>query len=89
MVTLGQLVDDYFRKLTLSGRSERTIAHYRDYIENFGAFAAEHGVKSTTPATRLDRELLQRYQVHLAERPSARASPLRRATCLRSPCVAS
>ena len=71
-MTLGQLVDDYFRKLTLSGHSERTIAHYRDYINSFRAFAAEHGVGADTRATKIDRELLQRYQVHLAERPSAR-----------------
>jgi len=72
VVTLGQLIDDFFRKLTLSGRSDRTIAHYRDYIGEFLEFAAEHGVTKDTRATRLDRDLLQRYQVHLAERPSAR-----------------
>jgi site-specific recombinase XerD len=72
VVTLGQLSDDYFRKLTLSGRSDRTIAHYRDYIENFMKFAAEHGVSATTRASKIDRDLLQGYQVHLAERPSAR-----------------
>lgn len=72
VVTLGQLVDDYFRKLTLSGRSDRTIAHYRDYITNFLEFAAAHGVPTTARASKIDRDLLQRYQVHLAERPSAR-----------------
>ena len=72
VVTLGQLRDDYFRKLTLSGRSDRTIAHYRDYIDSFMEFAAENGVSATTRASKIDRELLQRYQVHLAERPSAR-----------------
>jgi integrase/recombinase XerD len=72
VTTLGQLVDDYFRKLTLSGRSDRTIAHYRDYIEDFCAFAGEHGISRSTRATRIDRELIQLYQVHLAERPSSR-----------------
>lgn len=71
-MTLGQLVHDYFRKLTLAGRSDRTIAHYRDYIEDFCAFVAEHGVTRDAGATKLSRELIQRYQVYLAERPSSR-----------------
>jgi site-specific recombinase XerD len=70
--TLGELVDDYFRKLTLSGRSERTIAHYRDYVDDFCDFAAAHGVSREMPATTIDRELVQGYQVYLAERPSSR-----------------
>lgn len=70
--TLGELADDYFRKLTLAGRSDRTIAHYRDYINEFLSFARDHGITSGTRATKVDRDLIQRYQVHLAERASAR-----------------
>lgn len=72
MATVGRLIDDYFGKLTLSGRSDRTIAHYRDYIDDFIDFAATAGVTRETPAVRLTRDLIHRYQVHLAERPSAR-----------------
>lgn len=72
VVTLQQLIDDYFRKLTLAGRSDRTIAHYRDYITSFCDFAAERGVARTSPVDRIDRELIQDYQVHLATRPSSR-----------------
>ena len=72
MVTLRQLVDDYFRKLSLAGRSDRTIGHYHDYLNDFIAFAARHGVTETTAATKITRELITSYQLHLAERPSSR-----------------
>lgn len=72
MVTLRQLVDDLFRKLSLQGRSPRTIGHYHDYLNDFLAFAARHGVTETSSATKITRELITAYQLHLAERPSTR-----------------
>lgn len=72
MVTLRQLVDDFFRKLSLAGRSDRTIRHYHDYLNDFMGFAARHGVTETTAATKITRELITSYQLHLAERPSSR-----------------
>lgn len=72
MVTLGQLADDFFRKLSLQGRSPRTIGHYHDYLNDFMAFVARHGVTQTSPATKITRELITTYQLYLAERPSGR-----------------
>jgi integrase/recombinase XerD len=72
VVTLRQLVDDFFRKLSLAGRSDRTIRHYHDYLNDFMGFAARHGVTETTAATKITRELITSYQLHLAERPSSR-----------------
>jgi integrase/recombinase XerD len=72
VVTLGQLADDLFRKLSLQGRSPRTIGHYHDYVNDFMAFATRHGVSQTTSATRVTRELITAYQLDLAERPSHR-----------------
>jgi site-specific recombinase XerD len=72
VVTVRQLVDDFFRKLSLQGRSPRTIGHYHDYLNDFMAFAARHGVTETSSATKITRELITTYQLHLAERPSTR-----------------
>jgi site-specific recombinase XerD len=72
VVTLRQLVDDFFRKLSLQGRSPRTIGHYHDYLNDFMAFAARHGVTESSSATKITRELITTYQLHLAERPSTR-----------------
>jgi len=72
VVTLRQLTEDYFRKLSLAGRSDRTIGHYHDYLNDFIAFAARHGVTETTAATKITRELITSYQLDLAERPSSR-----------------
>jgi site-specific recombinase XerD len=72
VVTLRQLVDDFFRKLSLQGRSPRTIGHYHDYLNDFMAFVARHGVTETTAATKITRELITSYQLNLAERPNTR-----------------
>lgn len=72
MATLKAVYDDFFRKLSLAGRSERTLGHYRDYLDDFLRYAAANGVPGSAPATRLTRELVTDYQLHLAARPGRR-----------------
>jgi len=79
VATLGELVDDYFRHLALAGRADRTLGNYRQYIDDFGAFAASHGVPADARAERLSRDLITNYQVALSRRrnphdPEARLS---------------
>jgi len=68
VTTVGELVEDYFRQLALAGRAERTLGNYRQYLDDFAAYAASHGAPAGAPAVRLNRELITDYQVALSRR---------------------
>jgi len=66
--TVSQLKDAYLQHLVLKGRSDRTLEGYGAYLNEFLEFTATKGVPPTAPATKLERELLTAFQVHLATR---------------------
>ncbi len=79
-ITIASLKDAYLQHLVLKGRSDRTIEGYTAYLDEFLAFAGDHGVPPTAPATRLDRELLTAFQVRLATRNGPSGKKLSLAT---------
>ena len=78
--TVTQLKDAYLQHLVLKGRSERTLEGYGAYLNEFTEFAAINGVPPTSPATKLNRELLTAFQVRLATRNGPNGKKLSLAT---------
>ncbi len=74
--TITELVRSYLDQLSLAGRSDRTLDHYRRAADDFIGFAERHSVPSDAPATKITQGLLTSYQLHVAERRGREGRPL-------------